>query len=1100
MNRFKRILSCITSAVMILCMTPVIPFSAAAETVEIFKDTFEDGFGGWAGRGDASIQIVDTTANSGKKSLYVTGRQKAWNGAACAKIKELRNEKTYYIGGYVMQDEGNDTEDINLQVLYKDASGTENYKNVARVQAKKGQWTKVGANYTIPADASGITVYFETPSNLINFYVDDIYAEGEPNNDDDSEKGFSDDFENGTNGWSGRGNAKCEIVTDKGNNGSSCLYTTGRTSLWNGPACNKTLVLDAGGYYKMSGWVMYDGAEWTENQTISMNMQMQQNGKEQYVEIGRVTATKGQWAHIESNYTIPADASNFSVYFQTAWKNDASVTDQDLMNFYIDDVSAEALPTPQAQQDIPSLKDVYKDYFILGGSCSKADLDVQAARDIIVKHYDSITFGNNLKPDYTLDKTASQKMYAESGDDTNPQVNIDNARKQLDFVSENHIKVRGHVLVWHSQTPDWFFKEGYSDDGDWVTPEKMNKRLENYIKNLMETLKTEYPDVEFYAWDVVNEAFSEQGQMREAGSNNTKTGQSAWMSVYGDSSFINKAFEYARKYAPKGCKLFYNDYNEYAVAKRDAIIKKCAEIKAEGNIDGIGMQSHIGMSNPSISLYEEAFRKYNELGLEIHVTELDVDQKSKNAEDLLALAKRYQEVFKLYKKLVDDGVNITAVVTWGISDNTSWISGYPNLFDGGYQAKDAFYAVCDTESEVQQINTASALLYDGTSKDYENAFNLQSAKEIGSAASFKTIWNDDTATIRLNSNVDGTAKILLSDAYASEKPTVIEKIVNIKKNDINNIDLDLSEFGIKKGSSLALEIIITETGKTPVAWNTFDYKDGKDVVYGKISFIEQPLTTYALCAYPEIDGEIDSCWEAIGGGVGGPPAINVDKYTMGTDGATATAKALWNEDNIYVLVEVKDKNLSKASSNAYEQDTVEIFIDQNNGKTSYYEDDDIQLRVNFDNEVTVTDGRDASIYETATKKTSDGYIVEARIPCAIGKFEVNQVIGYDVQINDDNGEGKRTGISNWSDLSGQGYINTSGFGTLKLESSSDEILVGDVDVDGDIDIADVVLLQKFLSGKIKTLEFDVAADLCSDSKINIFDLIALKRTVLESNS
>ncbi len=1096
MKKIKRILSCITAAAMTLCMASVIPFSAAAETVEIFKDTFEDGYGGWAGRGDAAIEIVDTTANSGKKSLYVTGRQKAWNGAACAKIKELRNEKTYYIGGYVMQDEGNDSEDINLQVLYKDANGDEQYKNVARTQAKKGVWTKVGANYTIPADATGITVYFETPSNLINFYVDDIYAEGEPNEAGDAAEGYADDFENGVNGWSGRGDAVCEISSGNGVDDSACLYTSGRTSLWNGPACNKTLVLNAGGYYKMSGWVMYDGAEWTETQTFSMNMQMQQNGKEQYVEIGRVTATKGEWAYIESTYTIPADASNFSVYFQTAWKNDASVTDQDLMSFYIDDVVAEALPTPEAQQDIPSLKDVYKDYFILGGSCSKADLDVQAARDIIVKHYDSITFGNNLKPDYTLDKTASQRMFAESGDDTNPQVNIDNARKQLDFVSENNIKVRGHVLVWHSQTPDWFFKEGYSDDGDWVTPEKMNKRLENYIKNLMETLATEYPDVEFYAWDVVNEAFSEQGEMREAGSNNVKTGQSAWMSVYGDSSFINKAFEYARKYAPEGCKLFYNDYNEYAVAKRDGIIEKCKELKSEGNIDGIGMQSHIGMSNPSIELYEEAFRKYDELGLEIHVTELDVDQKSDKAEDLLALAKRYQDVFKLYKKLVNDGVNITAVVTWGISDNTSWISGYPNLFDGAYQAKDAFYAVCDTESEIQQINTASALKYDGTDKDFEEAFELQSAKKVGTTADFKTIWNDGKAVVRLNSYVNGTAKIIVSDAYFNDEPTVVEKEIGIKVNDMQNIELDLSKYGIKTGSSLGLEIIITETGKTPIAWNTLDYTDKKAVVYGKLSFVEQPLSATAYNATVKIDGEIDDAWNFIGGGVPETETINVNKYTMGTDGATATAKALWDKNNIYVLVEVKDKNLSKESANAYEQDTVEIFIDQNNGKTSYYEDDDIQLRVNFDNEVTVTDGRTADIYETAAKKTADGYIVEARIPCAMGEFEQGQVIGYDVQINDDNGEGKRTGIANWSDLSGQGYINTSGFGTLKLEGSGDEFMVGDIDMDGDIDMADIVLLQKYLAGKVKTI--DGYADMNGDDKLNVFDLIALKRTVISN--
>ena len=372
---------------------------------------------------------------------------------------------------------------------------------------------------------------------------------------------------------SGRGDAVCEIVSGVGCEGSSALFTSGRKSLWNGPSENKTMVLSAKGYYKFTGWVMYNGDEWSETQTFSMNIQFQQEGKEQYIEIGRVTASKGEWAKIEAKYTIPADAANFVIYFQTAWKNDASVTDQDLMDFYIDNVSAEPLPEPQAQMDIPSLKDVYSDYFILGGSCSKGDMEVQAAKDIIVKHYDSITFGNTLKPDSTLDQSASKKYAAEHNDDTNPQVNIDAARKQLDFVKENNIKVRGHVLVWHSQTPDWFFKENFNDDGAWVSKEVMIKRLENYIKNLMQTLKDEYPEVEFYAWDVVNEAFSEQGTMREAGSNNIVSGQSAWVKVFGDDSFINYAFKFARKYAPEGCKLFYNDYNEYTPAKREMCIR-----------------------------------------------------------------------------------------------------------------------------------------------------------------------------------------------------------------------------------------------------------------------------------------------------------------------------------------------------------------------------------------------------------------------------------------------------------------------------------------------------------------------------------------------
>lgn len=91
-------------------------------------------------------------------------------------------------------------------------------------------------------------------------------------------------------------------------------------SLWNGPSENKTMVLSAKGYYKFTGWVMYNGDEWSETQTFSMNIQFQQEGKEQYIEIGRVTASKGEWAKIEAKYTIPADAANFVIYFQTAWK------------------------------------------------------------------------------------------------------------------------------------------------------------------------------------------------------------------------------------------------------------------------------------------------------------------------------------------------------------------------------------------------------------------------------------------------------------------------------------------------------------------------------------------------------------------------------------------------------------------------------------------------------------------------------------------------------------------------------------------------------------------------------------------------------------
>lgn len=1034
----KRLSAAAMSALIAASSMSLAPFSVYAEKTELFNDTFESGYDGWAARGDsASISIVSSASHSGSKSLYVTGRTVSWNGAACAKIKELRAGQTYDLSAWVMYEEGNQNEQLNLQMLYKDASGKENYKYISNTQAKQGEWSQIKGTVTIPEDATGVTIYIEA-TNLIDFYIDDIVGIGEPASEGDETEGFYDDFTDSVMLWSGRGNAVCSVAEGEGVNGGDCLFTEGRTSLWNGPSCNKTLVMNAGGYYKMSGWVKYTGDEWTETQSFTMNMQFQQEGKECYVEIGKVTAVKGEWAYIEANYTIPSDASNFVVYFQTAYKPEAQVVEQDLMDFYIDDVKAEVLPAPEAQMDIPSLKDVYDDYFILGGSCSKADLDVKAARDIIIKHYDSITFGNNLKPDYTLDQAASKKLYEQTGDDTNPQVNIDQARAQLDFCSENNIKVRGHVLVWHSQTPDWFFKEGFSDDGDLVTPEVMNKRLENYIKNLMETLAAEYPDVEFYAWDVVNEAFSEQGTMREAGSNSEKTGQSMWVKVYGDDSFINKAFEYARKYAPVNCKLFYNDYNEYTPAKRDAIIEKCAEIKAEGNINGIGMQSHIGMSYPSLELYEEAFRKYNELGLEIHVTELDIDQKSNSKESMLQLAKRYQEVFRLYKKLVEDGVNITAVVTWGITDNNSWIGGYPNLFDNDYQAKDAFYAVVNTDEDVKLMQTANAVEYDGTEEDLERAFEVQKANVIDGKGEFKLAWNSDKLMVKVTTNHSSAQSIAvkMSDGKSYSALVSGSHIFEIAIPDG------------KKGDTVEFDII----SDLNVSWNN---GTSGETDFGKVNLVSMPKYSEAVYGTPVVDGIIDDEWASCA-------SISVDTPTLGKAPATGVSKMMWDENYIYILTEVKDPVLSKASANAYEQDTVEVFFDENNAKTQFYEADDIQCRVNFDNEKTVTDGKSTDDFISATSKTPDGYIVEIAIPYTVSPFKEGQVVGFDVQVNDDDGTGERTGIANWSDITGLGYTNTSGFGVLKLTEGSD-IVWGDADLSGKVEIADAVKIMCYIT-------------------------------------
>lgn len=251
----------------------------------------------------------------------------------------------------------------------------------------------------------------------------------------------------------------------------------------------------------------------------------------------------------------------------------------------------------------------------------------------------------------------------------------------------------------------------------------------------------------------------------------------------------------------------------------------------------------------------------------------------------------------------------------------------------------------------------------------------------------------------------------------------------------------------------------------------------KQPKYAEATKTDTPIT---------IDGDIDAAWADAN-------TIDVNTYSMG-NGATAVSKMLWDENYLYVLTEVTDPVLSVASANAYEQDTVEVFFDENNHKSTSYETDDIQCRVNYENEKTVTDGRSTDAFLSGAKKTATGYIVEVAIPHTIDAFHSNQIVGFDVQVNDDGtGDSKRTSIANWNDLSGMGYTDPSGFGVLKLIGTDTpvvtttttgatgttttttttrilppgSVLYGDVNLDNGVTLADLITYQKYRRGAIE---------------------------------
>ncbi len=500
---------------------------------------------------------------------------------------------------------------------------------------------------------------------------------------------YETDFEDGdVSKFSPRGDRDTSVIATDKEEGNTFMTITDRSNGWNGPQLSLDKICEPGVKYTVS---LRARAEWYNDIKVSLQYTAEGAEDASYSNLQSQTS-QGEWVEFENvKFSIPEGAHDVFIYVEAS----------DKVNLYMDDFSLKTAPVYAIEQDVPGLKDVYADYFKIGGAVTADELAPQTTKDLILKHYNSITLGNELKPENMLDKDACQAAAA-AGDETAVSVSLKGgARSILNFCRDNDIPVRGHVLVWHSQTPGWFFKEGYDPEGDWVDKETMLGRMENYIKGVFEVLDEEYPDVDFYAWDVVNEAFTDDGKPRTAGTYEENPNYSGWVGVFGDNSFIPYAFEYARKYARPETKLYYNDFNEYMQGKRNAIAEMATELHEKGVLDGIGMQSHLDVRTgpdafPSVNVYEAALKVFAETGCDVQITELDatLDKNSEVTDELLeAQAQYYSDVMDAIVKYKD---SVSAVVFWGTTDDMSWRAwGSPLLFNEDYTTKACFKSIID---------------------------------------------------------------------------------------------------------------------------------------------------------------------------------------------------------------------------------------------------------------------------------------------------------------------------------------------------------------------------------------------------------------------
>ncbi|OQA01279.1 MAG: Endo-1,4-beta-xylanase B [Planctomycetes bacterium ADurb.Bin401] len=322
-----------------------------------------------------------------------------------------------------------------------------------------------------------------------------------------------------------------------------------------------------------------------------------------------------------------------------------------------------------------SLCKTYANFFPIGAAvCPKV---IKSHRELLLKHFNTVSCENHMK---FINIHPEEKKW-----DFSPADEI------VDFAVANRMKVRGHTLIWHNQVPNWVFLD---NKGNEVNRDVLLDRMEEHITIMMQRYKKQV-----YCWDVVNEAAEDKGA--------DIFRQSKWYKIIGP-DFIERAFEFARKADPDAI-LFYNDYNCTAPEKSKKIYNIAKRLKDHGNlIDGIGMQGHWNIYNPSFDRIMDTIDLFSSLGLKIQITELDMSMylfedatkefKQPTDEMIWLQQERFEGIFKIFRDYRDI---ITGVTFWGVADDYTWLDNFPVkgrkdwplLFDIQHKPKKAFASV-----------------------------------------------------------------------------------------------------------------------------------------------------------------------------------------------------------------------------------------------------------------------------------------------------------------------------------------------------------------------------------------------------------------------
>lgn len=795
------------------------------------------------------------------------------------------------------------------------------------------------------------------------------------------------------------------------------------------------------------------------------------------------TLTAGEWTKFSGTFNVPKTADQIVIRIIEQGTNYGQ-GDCVKGAYCVTGVSMKKItrPKPEIEKDIPEWKTSVTESLgndsIAGTAIMLSEISDDTLMELVEKHFNAVTFGNELKPDalfnYQIDgNSVPTKTITFEGEELQVPV-VNDAGDSLDFSRadamadkilawnnahpDQKIRIRGHVLVWHSQTQEWFFHENYDITKPYVNKETMNRRLEWFISSVFdhyfgEAANGKYDGL-FYGWDVVNEAVigntyrTDKVSAAESLSEIRHGNNSSWWHVYESNEFIINAFKYANKYAPENVELYYNDFGETDNTKCEGIVKLINDVKsAEGTrLDAFGMQAHYNVDGFSAAQFKSVAKKYAQAAGKVQLTELDFKASSTydgtaatKESEYTKMAYCHKNLYEAIKALKKEGANVSGITVWGVIEPNSWLHSQSNLgggasgsaqcpllFDGNYKAKPAYWAYVDAtklQPAIQKVTITEA-------KDGNIAGETYTIDQGAVQAEFIPVWDADGLTVQVKvkdttvNDADAVTVYVDPDNSASDitphKVTVARTAAAAIAGGYQ-ATVKVSMKGLKVAQQISLDVVVNNDGETG-SFNDLTGKQESSSKYYAVATMKPGIEKIPYGTI-SVDADADAAW---GNAVNIPLTIN-----KGSE-ASANAKVLWDDDNLYVYATVNDAVLDKTGAQTHEQDSLEVFIDEDNGKTASYGEDDKQYRINYENEQSFNGKKClAENVKSATKTIEGGYVVEAAFKWTDIKPANGAEIGLEFQINDAKG-GKRIGTLSWYDETGMGWSGSNVYGTVEL--------------------------------------------------------------------